>query len=296
MTLPVYYFPGMRSDDVACGSFFEFAGSEARHAATVRRTRVGELIDLVDGHGFRVTIEVRALEKAKVQGVVREIVHDKPHTVQVLLVQALSKGGRDEQAIEIATEYGVDSVMPWQADRSVSRWEGSAKIVRGFEKWEATVLTAAKQSRRSWIPGVQPFVDSAGLTQWIKQECARGTYVYVCHEEAEILLTSEIQLLLNELKSSSTSLSEGASKKEKLNKNDWGEIDCPRIVFIVGPEGGISDREMREFEAAGAHTVLLGEHVMRASSAGSWAIAVTRAFLCENFGQASDRLGYKKDL
>lgn len=284
MTLPVYYLPDMCSDDVTCGSFLEFAGSEARHAATVRRTRVGELIDLVDGRGLRVTIEVRALEKARVRGVVREIVHDEPHTVQLLLVQALSKGGRDEQAIEIATEYGVDSVMPWQADRSVSRWEGSAKIVRGFEKWEATVLTAAKQSRRSWVPSVQPFVDSARLAQWIKQECVRGTHVYVCHEEAEMLLTSEIQLLLNELKPSGTSLSDGVLKKKKLNKDDWGESDRPRIVFIVGPEGGISDREMREFEAAGAHAVLLGEHVMRASSAGSWAIAITRAFLRENFG------------
>lgn len=278
MTLPVYYLPDIWDDAVRSGSAVEFSGAEARHAATVRRTRVGEMIDLVDGHGLRVTTRVTTVEKERIEGVVCEVVHDEPHAVQVILVQALSKAGRDEQAIETATEYGVDAVMPWQADRSVSRWEGTAKIARGFKKWEATVLTAAKQSRRSWIPSVQPYVDSLGLAEWIAEECARGTRVYVCHEEAQTLLTSEIQCLAN-----GEWLSAGAAVHDEAGAEGYVKYEQARIAFIVGPEGGISAEEVQIFEAAGAQTVLLGEHVMRASSAGSWAIAVTRAFLDENF-------------
>ena len=72
---------------------------------------------------------------------------------ELWLAQALAKGDRDELAIQAATELGVSGVIPWQAERSVSRWEG-AKAAKGRERWRSIVREASKQSIRAWVPEV----------------------------------------------------------------------------------------------------------------------------------------------
>ena len=68
-------------------------------------------------------------------------------------MQALAKGDRDDQAIEAATEFGVDEVVPWQASRSIVQWRGE-RAEKARRKWESTVAAAAKQSRRARVPVV----------------------------------------------------------------------------------------------------------------------------------------------
>ena len=65
---------------------------------------------------------------------------------ELVLVQALAKGNRDELAIEAATELGIDAVVPWQAERSIVRWKAD-KATKGTAKWQMAVRAAAKQSR-----------------------------------------------------------------------------------------------------------------------------------------------------
>ena len=251
MTLPVYYCYGLSDDSLQPGDELSFAGAEGQHAATVRRTKPGELIEVVDGEGTRVRLAVTAVTKGAVTGSVSSITTDPQHSPYITLVQALAKGGRDEQAIETATEYGVDAAVPWQADRSVARWEGAAKLTKGAARWQSTVLAAMKQSRRSWLPRVLPFVRTAELVGWVRERVASGAAVYVCHEEAQERLTDVV------------------AAAEPGHE----------VVLIVGPEGGISAAELDALAAVGARPVLLGEHVLRSSSAGPWAIAVIRA-LC----------------
>ncbi|MCI6574128.1 MAG: 16S rRNA (uracil(1498)-N(3))-methyltransferase [Actinomycetaceae bacterium] len=287
MSLPVYVVDWLWEEadqgQLQPGVSLDFTGSEAHHAVSARRTHVGERIALVDGYGLRVTLDVTQIDKDRVVGTALSVSHDPLHSPTITLVQALAKGGRDEQAIETASEYGVDVVMPWQADRSVVRWHGSAKVARGLDKWQATVRAAAKQSRRSWIARVDPLVDSVSLTAWIGRAVAAGTQVLLCHEEASVKLTQIVQ----------ENAGSWGSHGESSRSPDGGGTHCSTattgsherdtlpdftdIALIVGPEGGVSPEEITAFEAAGAHTVLLGEHVMRASSAGPWAIAVIRA-------------------
>lgn len=72
---------------------------------------------------------------------------------RVVLVQALAKGDRDELAVQAATELGVDEIVPWQAARSVSRWDAS-KTEKGRARWAGIVREAAKQAHRAWLPVV----------------------------------------------------------------------------------------------------------------------------------------------
>ncbi|USR78743.1 16S rRNA (uracil(1498)-N(3))-methyltransferase [Arcanobacterium pinnipediorum] len=245
MTLPVYIDTTLTQ--ISPGDVVQLSAGEAHHAATVRRTRVGEHIDVVNGRGLRVTIAVTAVSKTELVGSALAVEQDQPHGAHITLVQALAKGGRDEQAVETATEYGADSFIPWQAERSIVSWSDPAKARKGQAKWEASAIAAAKQSRRSWVPQVRDVVSSKELAQYISQVVADGGRVFVCHETASQTLVSALDQL--------------------------GE----HIVLIVGPEGGITDQEREMFLNAGAQIVLLGQNVLRSATAGPWAIAVIRA-------------------
>ena len=79
---------------------------------------------------------------------------DPPPAVRVVLVQALPKGDRGEVAVELATEAGVDAVVPWQAVRCVARWTDPSKAEKGRARWQSVARESAKQSRRFFVPGV----------------------------------------------------------------------------------------------------------------------------------------------
>ena len=81
---------------------------------------------------------------------------------EVMLVQALAKGGRDEQAIENAVELGVTAVMPWAAERSIVQWRGP-KVDKARLRGDRSVLAAAKQSRRALVPRVEPLATTQEL-------------------------------------------------------------------------------------------------------------------------------------
>ena len=130
MTAPVFIMtprtlePAGGAQTARIGDMLTLTGTEARHAVTVRRLQVGERVDLVDGAGLRLVCEVVRAgangARDRLTARVRERVEEAESTVRMVLVQALAKSGRDEQAVETATELGVDAVVPWQAERCVS--------------------------------------------------------------------------------------------------------------------------------------------------------------------------------
>lgn len=139
-----------------------------------------------------------------------------------VLAQALAKGGRDEQAIETATELGVDEVIAWQAERSIVRWSG--KETKALAKWTGVVRAAGKQSRRATLPTVSGLVSSAGLAD----RAGGCALALVLHEEADRPLT-------------------------EVTLPDSGDV-----LVAVGPEGGIAPAELDRLAAAGAVPVRLG--------------------------------------
>ncbi len=225
------------------GSQFTLSGSEAHHAATVKRVKVGETLDVVDGGGNRVSGTVTSSSPAAVVLTVDSLSYDPPPSCRFVLVQALAKSDRAELAVEAATELGIDAVLPWQADRSIVRWRGD-KAVKGRQKWESLVRAASKQSRRTRTPEVLEPLDSKGLAAWLK--AAGGAIV----------------------------LHEGASVSLAEYWAGGGAAHTDVIAVVVGPEGGISPQEVELFVSSGAVPVSLGSNVLRASTAGPAAVAV----------------------
>ncbi len=221
----------------------ELTGDEARHAVQVARARVGEKFLVSDGKGWQADAIVVAADKSVVVCDVEHARFDPVPLTRFVLAQALAKGDRDELAIQMATELGVDTVIPWQADRSVSRWTGD-KVAKGVARWTSIVREASKQSLRSRIPNVEDPVSTAALS---------GRVI----EANWIVLDPR----------STTRLTEWFASSHN-----------PRTIgVIVGPEGGITDDEIARFVADGVRPVRLDGPILRTSTAGPVAIAAILA-------------------
>jgi 16S rRNA (uracil1498-N3)-methyltransferase len=224
------------------GGLFVLDGAEGRHAATVVRLRAGERCYVADGHGRRVLLEAEQVDGSVVRGRVLEVTTEPEPAPRVVLVQALAKGDRDEQAIEAATELGVDEVVPWQAERSIVVWRAE-RVAKSLAKWAAVVTRATKQSRRARMPLTSQPVNLTSLVGRVRD----SALTLVLHEDADEPLA-------------------GVSLPEHGD-----------VIVVVGPEGGITERELDALTTAGAQVVRLGPTVLRASSAGPAALAVLNA-------------------
>ena len=174
MTRPVFLAEDLSCvpSSLAVGERVTLGGSEGRHAASVRRIGAGEWVDVADGRGLRLTCEVVGADKSSLSLVVREVVQEESPRPEIILVQALAKGGRDEAAVEICTEIGIDRVIPWASQRAIVQWRGP-KAEKGRAKWEGVVRAAAKQSRRAYVPVVDAVADSRELASWVRASRTR---------------------------------------------------------------------------------------------------------------------------
>ncbi len=235
-TVPVFLV-----DSLPAGGETVLDGAEGHHAAAVRRLRPGEALRLADGAGGLADCTVVGPADGGLRLAVVAVRRLSPPSPRFVLVQALAKGDRGELAVELATELGVDEVLPWAAARSVTRWEG-ARGERSLARWRSTAREAAKQSRRAWVPEV-------GDLHGTRQVAARiaGAAALVLHEGAAEPLTGAALPAAGDL------------------------------LLVVGPEGGLDPAELAAFTAAGARPVRLGEPVLRTSTAGAAALAVLSA-------------------
>jgi 16S rRNA (uracil1498-N3)-methyltransferase len=218
-------------------------GPEGRHAATVRRLRAGEVVRLGDGRGGLARAVVVSTGRDQVQLEIVERCNVPAPQLRVVLAQALVKGDRGELAVELATEAGVDEVLPWRAARCVARWEDGPRGEKALGRWRATVREAAKQARRPWVPPVGEPVATPELARRV----GAATAALVLHESAEHGLEPD-------------------ALPEK------GEL-----LLVVGPEGGITEEELATLSAAGARPVRLGPEVLRASTAAAVALGALGA-------------------
>ncbi|MGY1593152.1 16S rRNA (uracil(1498)-N(3))-methyltransferase [Geodermatophilus sp. SYSU D00708] len=213
-------------------------GAEGRHAVDVLRLTAGEKVRVGDGRG---TVAEGAVLSAGPEGlrVAVSARHEvPPPALELVLVQALPKGERGPLAVELATELGVDRIVPWAASRCVTRWRED-RAAKGVAKWRAAARAASKQSRRPRVPEVTDLM----TTRQVCGVLADVDLAIVLHEQA---------------------------------RHPLARLDLPSegtVAVVVGPEGGLSDGEVVALAAAGARPVRLGPEVLRTSTAGAAALA-----------------------
>lgn len=229
--------------DAAPGQIVVLAGAEGQHAVRVVRIHPGEAVTVVDGAGRRVRTVVESTQaEGRAELRVVEVIDEPDEALQLVVVQALPRGEHGELAVDLLTQAGVDVIIPWASEHAVAVWRGD-KAERGVAKWQAAAVRAAKQSRRARIPRIRPLADTDAVIDLVRQ--------------------AGLAVLLHE--TASTPIS------------DLSIPSSGTVVLVVGPEGGISEREVAALSAAGATPTRMGATVLRSSFAGAAAVVAIAA-------------------
>lgn len=224
------------------GALVTLDGTEGRHASTVSRVRVGDTLLVGNGRGLVLSGTVNETTKDTVSFTVVTAESLPPSSPQITLVQALAKTDRDERAIEASTELGVDYVIAWAADRSVSKWEGP-KVEKGLARWSAIVREATKQSIRPYMPRVDSHLTTREMIQHLST-----SHLIVLDPTGDTPIGSL-------------------------------ELDGRDVAIVVGPEGGITPAELTLFRESGATIATMGANILRTSTAGPAALAIVNVKL-----------------
>lgn len=218
----------------------DITGPDARHIRDVLRLRVGDVIEVVDPEGNISDVEIVGFLDEKVTGKVIKSYRQEEILPQVFLFQALPKGTKMGGIVRQATEVGVAGISPILTERVVVKVEPD-KAAKKVDRWQKIAAEAAKQSHRTLVPKVSPILSWADTLTRLKE----FDKVIVFWEEERAQLPYEV-----------------------LDPN------AKRIALVIGPEGGLADREVSDLKEIGAKIVSLGKSILRVETAAPVAIAL----------------------
>jgi 16S rRNA (uracil1498-N3)-methyltransferase len=202
-------------------------GDEARHLARVRRSAVGDMVELFDGQGIAFKAFIVGLGRDRVDlEVLSEVIPDRVPVPTLTLATAIPKGDRVDWLVEKATEMGIDRIVPLVTTRSVVD-PRSTKL----ERLRRTVIEACKQCGRNRLMTIE------APTPWA--EFARRM------PDATRILADPAGLNVAKL------LETGPSD----------------VCLAIGPEGGFTDDEIEHGRSVGWQAATLGPTVLRIETA-----------------------------
>jgi 16S rRNA (uracil1498-N3)-methyltransferase len=226
-------------DQLSAGTTQELGGDEGHHAVAVMRLGIGEQIKIADGAGNWVSGTITEVNKKSLKIDVAQRGSAQAGKPELIVVQAVTKSDRTKEMLELLTVGGADQIIPWQAERCISKWQNDSA-----HKWQSAIKEAAKQSRRVKLPVLGDEVTTNQLIKLFQP----ADKVVILHESASIGIS-------------------------QLNLSN----EFARIILIIGPEGGISDADISQLEAAGAVTARMGELVLRSAHAGFAALSAVQS-------------------
>ena len=221
------------------GDRIVIGGEDAKHISLSLRARVGEKITACDGEGNDYECEISDITKNEVTlSVLEEKKSEAEPSLSVTLYQALVKSDKFDFIVQKCTELGVQRIVPVQTDRCISKPDDSSlskKIVR----WNKIAKEAAMQSGRGVIPVIEDAVSfDEALEELRNSDCG-----FLCYENSPHVPIDEIY--------------NGCKEKG----------DVKTAAFLVGPEGGISDREAEKAREAEVVLASLGPRILRTETA-----------------------------
>ncbi len=216
-----------------------------KHMFSVMRLTEGDEVVLVFEDGIKRLAKV-ADSAAHSFEVVEKLPDNVEMPVQVTIASGFPKGDKLDLVTQKATELGASSIWAFPADWSVVKWDGK-KLAKKEEKLTKIALGAAEQSKRNRVPEVRLFEKKADFLG----QLSAFDKIFIAYEETA--KAGELSALARELASVETG---------------------DKILFIFGPEGGISPQEIEVFEEAGGIKVGLGPRIMRTETAPLYALSV----------------------
>jgi 16S rRNA (uracil1498-N3)-methyltransferase len=227
-------------------------GDDARHLAAVMRAKPGDQFIACDGSGREVLAKIVTVDKDKVHAdIVEDRIAASEMAWRVSVAQSLPKGDKLETVIQKGTEAGAAAFLPFLSKRTVVQYD-ERKEAKRTDRWRKIAKEAAEQSHRGVIPDVMP------VSSWksLIGQFAGFDLVLLCYEE-EGRAGNGLRKVLTEFEAQAQS------------NNDA----VPRILVVVGPEGGFDEHEAEAAAAAGAKLIGLGKRILRTETAALYALA-----------------------
>ena len=231
--MPRFYVDFALSPD----SVVELPDNVVRHLNVLRVKNTEEIV-LFNGNGkvYPALPEVLEKRRASVR-ILREEATDNESPLNITLVQAVSAAERMDFTLQKSVELGVAEIRPVISERCVVRLSGE-RAEKRVARWQEIVISACEQSGRNIVPKVLPLTTYAQALQQLPQE------------------TTKLLMSLN--------------RAQKLSDV---QPQSGKVVFMVGPEGGWTEKEEQQAFDAGFQSVTLGKRVLRTETASLAAIA-----------------------
>lgn len=231
--MPRFYVDFALSPD----SVVELPDNVVRHLNVLRVKNTEEIV-LFNGNGKAYLALPEVLEKRRASvRILREEATDNESPLNITLVQAVSAAERMDFTLQKSVELGVAEIRPIISERCVVRLSGE-RAEKRVARWQEIVVSACEQSGRNIVPKVLPLTTYAQALQQLPQE------------------TAKLLMSLN--------------RTQKLSDV---RPQSGKVVFMVGPEGGWTEKEEQQAFDAGFQSVTLGKRVLRTETASLAAIA-----------------------
>ena len=231
--MPRFYVDFALSPD----SVVELPDNVVRHLNVLRVKNTEEIV-LFNGNGKAYPALPEVLEKRRASvRILREEAMDNESPLNITLVQAVSAAERMDFTLQKSVELGVAEIRPVISERCVVRLSGE-RAEKRVARWQEIVVSACEQSGRNIVPKVLPLTTYAQALQQLPQE------------------TTKLLMSLN--------------RAQKLSDV---QPQSGKVVFMVGPEGGWTEKEEQQAFDAGFQSVTLGKRVLRTETASLAAIA-----------------------
>lgn len=219
------------------------SGSEARHIVRVLRLGVGDKLSLFDGNGW----EYQSVITSKSSKIVEVAIKKKSplqenSSIEVVLGQALPKAQKMDYIVQKATELGVSTIIPFFSARSVPSLDDE-RSQRKHIRWNKVALEATKQCGRLVVPQIEDIVPFTEILEKFKD--------------------NSLKIMLWEDEKNNT-------LKGLLKRNQ----PSPKVIFLVGPEGGFTLNEVNLAKHAGFQMVSLGRYILRTETVGLCLLAI----------------------
>ncbi len=201
-----------------------------RHVAQVLRLKNGAQLKLFDGSGQEFLATIVKIERRATTVTLSDAVTESCESpLQTHLYQGISKGDRMDYAIQKATELGVHEITPVFCERSVVKLEPK-RLQKKIDHWQGVIISACEQCGRNQLPTLH----SANTFDQIQR------------------LQQHDGFLL-----------------DPTATRHFGDYQKPvnGCAILIGPEGGLSEQEIRQAEIGGWQGIRIGPRILRTETA-----------------------------
>ena len=205
--------------------------SDIRHIKKVMRMNINDKIEVVYNNKLHIC-EITSLEPFNIK-VIEKLDEDKKTKIELTVAVALVKEQKMDLILQKLTELGVSRIIPVSMERSIVKLD-KERFNKKKVRWESICKEASEQSKRTNIPIIEDVKSIKDLTK----------------EDADLKLVASTK------------------EKEKLLNYYLQSIeDCAKIIMVIGPEGGISDKEEDILVSNGYNRVSFGNLIFRVKTA-----------------------------